>query len=141
MAIPDCTKHLNPFGFRFQLFGKWLQTMGISIMSFAITRNYGREGKNGLAVWERQGCRARNNGRCYNLQVRRFSTKETWGEMGQEQGKGPNISSGLSFLERTFKFGLTKLLEAFISFVLENNFFLRRESDDNLIKVILDVNE
>ena len=61
--------------------------------------------------------------------------------MGQEQGKGPNISSGSSFLERTFKFGLTKLLEAFISFLLENNFFLRRESDDNLIKVILDVNE
>ena len=44
--------------------------------------------------------------------------------MGQEQGKGPNISSGSSFLERTFKFGPTKLLEAFISFVSENNFFL-----------------
>ena len=94
-----------------------------------------------LQYWERWGYRARNNGRCYNLQVRRFSRKETWGEMGQEQGKGPNISSGSSFLERTFKFGPTKLLEAFISFVSENNFFLRRESDDNLINVILDVNE
>ena len=61
--------------------------------------------------------------------------------MGQEQGKGPNISSGLGFLERTLSLSQQNFWKLSLVLYKKITSFFRKDSDDNLIKVILDVIE